>query len=299
VGALNIVDRINENKDLVHCWQHQKRLDNLEADLLADGLMPEEVATLRTSNFTFRPIDYKNKLEKIKVDEFIKRHEWLERMPQRTTHVFGAFFEEILVGITVFATPNAFSNALGSGTKNIEKLLSRGAVKSWTPKNTASWLVMKSINWMVANTEFRLFSAYSDPEAKELGTIYQACGWKYLGQSAGGSIQCFDPKNPQKGWFSDREIRKTSTQKRLLREAGFSIQKEWLVKGEFKTSNLPEDTKQLLRELQKEYSVKLLKRYPPKKHKYCIVLGRSKKETKRLNEQLRQNVKMLPYPKQR
>lgn len=252
------------------------------------------------SDFNFRPIDYKNKAEKLKVDLFIHRHEWLEKMPQRTTHVFGAFYKDILCGVTVFATPNAFSNTLGKDTKCIEKLLSRGAVKSWTPKNMGSWLVMKSVNWMVENTEFRLFSAYSDSEAKELGTIYQAANWKYLGKTSGGSIQYFDPKNPQRGWFSDRELRKTSMQRRILRVEGISIEKEWLVNGEFKVSNVPNEIKELLKIKQKKYASECLKRNPPKKHKYCILLGRSKKETSKLNKLFDEmGNKTFPYPKER
>lgn len=300
MSNLNIVERINENKDLNHCWQYQMRLDHLAEDLTNDGLTIDEVSNLRISDFTFSPIDYKNKSEKFKVDNFINRHEWLQKMPQRVTHVFGSFYKDILVGVIVMATPNAFSNMLGENTKNIEKLISRGACKSWTPKNMASWIVMKSINWMVQNTQFRLFSAYSDSEAKELGTIYQACNFIYVGKTSGGTIQLFDPDAPNKGWFSDREIRKTSMQRRILKKLGIKIEKEWLENNEFKISKVPLEIRELIKAEQKIYSDKCLKRNLPKKHKYVYILGKSKKETKRLLKVFIENKnKALPYPKER
>lgn len=42
---------------------------------------------------------------------------------------------------------------------------------------------------MVKNTQYRLFTAYSDTEAKELGTIYQACNFYYLGKKSGAGYQ--------------------------------------------------------------------------------------------------------------
>ncbi len=85
--------------------------------------------------------------------------------------------------------PNAFSKLLGENTPNLERLISRGACISWSPKEiVASSLIMWLINWMGKNTTYRLFIAYSDPTALELGTVYQACNFYYLGKSACGKI---------------------------------------------------------------------------------------------------------------
>jgi hypothetical protein len=86
------------------------------------------------------------------------------------------------------ATPNTFSFALGKENRDIIKLVSRGASISWAPKNLGSWIVSRACKWMVQNTDFRMFEAYSDPLAKELGTIYQALNWTYLGQTSGGLV---------------------------------------------------------------------------------------------------------------
>ena len=89
--------------------------------------------------------------------------------------------------------PNAFSKLLGEDTKDLERLISRGACISWSPKNLASSFVMWCIKWMVQNTQYRLFTAYSDPIAKELGTIYQATNFYYLGQKSGTTTRFINP----------------------------------------------------------------------------------------------------------
>ena len=78
--------------------------------------------------------------------------------------------------------PNAFSKLLGKNTNDLERLISRGACISWSPKNLGSAFLMWCLRWMVKNTDYRIFTAYSDPTARELGTIYQACNFYYLGQ---------------------------------------------------------------------------------------------------------------------
>ena len=164
--------------DKEHCWQYQMREDNLGEDL--QNLPPwVDYRELSTKDFDF---EYVDKSEKEKCDEirdFIKKHEWLGKLPNRPTHRFTARLKEgsILAGVIIMAVPNTFSHLLGKENSNLEKLISRGACISWSPKNLGSWLIMKSVKWMVQNTEFRYFTAYSDPEAKELGTIYQACNF--------------------------------------------------------------------------------------------------------------------------
>ena len=115
-------------------------------------------------------------------------------MPLRPTHRFTATFKGQLAGVVVMATPNSFSNLLGPDSRHQEKLISRGACISWSPKNLGSALVIFSVRCMAKHTAFRIFTAYSDTEARELGTIYQACNFIYLGQTSnflrsGGSFR--------------------------------------------------------------------------------------------------------------
>ena len=103
-----------------------------------------------------------------------------------------------VAGSRCYGNPQCLFTYWEKENKFKEKLISRGACISWAPKNLGSWLIMNSIKHMVKHTEFRVFSAYSDPEAKELGTIYQACNFIYLGQKSGTAAQYFDSKDRQR-----------------------------------------------------------------------------------------------------
>ena len=289
-----------------HCWQYEVRQQNLKEDLLSASLTMEECAQLRTSDFIF---EYVDKLEKDKCKEikfFIERHEWLGKLPNRPTHRFTARLKKngLLAGVVVMSTPNAFSHLLGKENKDKEKLVARGASISWAPKNLGSWLVSSSVKWMVRNTDFRIFTAYSDPEAKELGTIYQAMNWIYLGQTSGTSKQYFDPNKPESGWFSDRDFRKKSKYRVYARNIGLD-DAEWQSMMKKYSPNwdiIPENIRDAIKEEERKYRSSCVSRKVPPKHKYCYILGRTKKETKELIKIFeRNNPKKvnLPYPKNR
>lgn len=294
----------NYNKD--HCWQYEIRQQNLISDLKEASLTEEEYNSLRIEDFEFSYVDKEDKKQCEEIKHFIERHEWLGKLPARPTHRFIATLKKngIIAGAIVMATPNAFSHILGKENRDKEKLISRGACISWAPKNLGSWLIMKSIKWMVKNTQFRMFSAYSDPEAKELGTIYQACNFIYLGQKSGTVKQYFDPNRPELGWFSDREFRKKSKYKLYAQKIGLTLE-EW--KGYMKKYSpnweiMPDEIKTKIKEEEKKYRESCESRDMKPKHKYIYILGRSKKETKELKKLFQKNnpkMVQLGYPLER
>jgi hypothetical protein len=287
------------------CWQAYISETNRSEDLEAAGLTEKAAATLRISDFEFAYVTKDQKELCKEVREFIERHEWLGKLPNRPTHRFTARLKGgDLAGTIIMATPNAFSNLLGKENTNKEKLISRGACISWGPKNLGSWLIMSSIKWMVKNTDFRYFTAYSDPEAKELGTIYQACNFHYLGQTSGTSFQYLDPKHPEKGWFSDREFRKKSKYYKYAAALGISkgVWKGWMKKYSPDWALVPPHIKVQIKTEEKKYRESCTKRPVPSKHKYCYILGRGKQETKFLLAKFAESSpskQNLPYPKER
>lgn len=301
-------DPFERFKDLKenHCWQYEVRLRNTMEDLSELGRDSEWAESLRTTDFDFSYVDKSEKEQCIEIKEFIERHEFLGILPNRPTHRFTARLKDTgtLAGVIVMATPNAFSHLLGKENKNIIKLVSRGASISWAPKNLGSWLLSRACKWMVQNTEFRAFEAYSDPLAKELGTIYQALNWIYLGQTSGTAKVYRDPNAVEKGWFSDREFRKKSKYRRYAEAVGIEY-KEWkkyLGKYSPKWDEMPIQWKDKIKEQERIYRDSCDCRVVPAKHKYCYILGRSKKETKHLKDLFIQyNPKRvnLPYPKER
>ncbi|MFP5491659.1 MAG: helix-turn-helix transcriptional regulator [Bacteriovoracia bacterium] len=284
-----------------HCWQYEIRQKNLAQDLEEAELTHAEIDTLRVSDFEFQFVSKEDKETCQKVKDFILRHEWLGKMPHRPTHRFIATYQGKLAGVIVMATPNAFSNLLGKEYRDKEKLISRGACISWSPKNLASALVMFSIRWMVKNTPYRFFTAYSDTEARELGTIYQACNFIYLGQDSGARFEYFDKKFSDKG-FSDRVFRKTTSFKLYAQELGISWQNGWSHRDKIFWDKVPSDIAQQLKKKAREYQNSIPKRSLPRKHKYVYILGLNKTETKKLRGLfvIRNPDKLrLPYPKDR
>lgn len=290
-----------ETYDKNVCWQYDIRQKNLYKDYKESGLTKTEINNMRTKDFTFSYVD---KTDLKTCDEhvaFIERHEWLGKMPNRPTHRFEARYKGLLAGVMIFTVPNSFSKLIGEDTYKLEKLISRGACISWSPKNLNSWLVMKSIKWMITNTEYRLFTAYSDTEAKELGAIYQACSFIYLGKTSGSALQFLDPNNEKIGWFNDRHFRHKSMYKKYAETLGIDakVWKSYMKKYSPDWTIIPEDIKIKIKNEIIRYRKTCKVRTTQPKHKYVYIKGRNKNETKKLMRLFNAKNKPQEYPKVR
>jgi hypothetical protein len=291
---VDIVQRFADyDKD--HCWQYDIRLKNMEDDLKAAHLTKEQAATLRVHDFTFRMVE--NKDDRRAMIDFIKRHEWLGNLSQFTTHWFAAYYRGHLAGVILMNMPNAFSKLVGEETKELERLVSRGACVSWSPKNLASAMLMWSINWMVQNTRYRVFTAYSDPTAKELGTIYQACNFYYIGQNSGTTTRYINPFTGK--IVSDRFFRARSAYKKYAQMLGIQWQPNWNNDQSMLWANIPDDVEAQLREQSKKVQREAQPVTFPSKHKYVYIKGKTKKEDKELKRIFLERTKVYPYPKER
>ena len=287
-----------------HCWQYEVRKSMYRDDLDRLDLSSSMAASFRPRDFNITHVPKADAEGCDGVKSFIETYEWLGKMPARPTHRFVAKLGNHTGGALVMATPNAFSNLLGKESRDMEKLISRGACAAWTPKGLGSKLIMNSIRWMVKNTDYRLFTAYSDPEAKELGTIYQACNFIYLGQTSGTSKQYFDPAHPERGWFSDRNFRHKSKYYMYADNIGVGREqfKKWMKKYSPDWTLVPERVKLDIKKEEKRYRESCLVRETKPKHKYVYILGSSKAETKKLRNRFAENnphLVDLPYPKER
>ena len=289
------LNRLN-TYDKQHCWQYEIRLQKeVEDKEFIKEQFGIDISEISIKDFKFKFID--TKLDKTEAIEFIKRYEWLGTITQYSTHFFGAYYKGVLGGVLIFSMPNAFSKILGENTKNLERLISRGACASWTPKGLASHFLMWSIKWMVKNTQYRLFTAYSDPTAKELGTIYQACNFYYLGKSSGTTTRYINPYTGK--IVSDRFFRQRTAYKKYAEELNIKWDKNWTTKTSMCWENIPNDIEKILRDYSKQKQKTSIKIEYPSKHKYAIVMGATKLETKRLRETFLSNNKIYPYPKER
>lgn len=120
-------------------------------------------------------------------EKIIKQYEWLENLPKFSKYYFGIYF--IVDGKEYLGGTLVFQDDYSKNTKVWDKynftgemlLLSRGVCVWWTPKNTASYFISRVLDWFKHNTNYRVFTASVDKMANEIGTIYQANNWCYLG----------------------------------------------------------------------------------------------------------------------
>lgn len=294
ISVVDIVERRN-NYDKDHCWQYDMRLSTYEDDLRGLEDAGVDISDIKISDFTFKPITLPEEKEAAKA--FILRYEWLGTITQYTTHWFGAYYGDILAGVITFSIPNAFSKLLGEGTKDLERLLSRGACISWSPKGLASAFVMWCIRYMVKTTQYRLFTAYSDPTAKEIGTIYQACNFYYLGQNSGTTTRYINPYTGKV--VSDRFFRTRSAYRRFAKELGIQWEREWVVGTSIQWGIMPPEVVKALKDRSKEVLAGATPIEFPSKHKYAYVLGVDKRETKYLRRVFTERNTTYEYPKRK
>lgn len=122
--------------------------------------------------------------------EVIVRYEWLGTMSATQYH-FGIFFpgedgREHIAGVTCVGgshcTAGPYTHCMFEIERSDLLILARGACVSWAPPNTNSKLVSWTTRLLRKEGLGKLVIAYADEQAGEIGTIYQACGWTYVGR---------------------------------------------------------------------------------------------------------------------
>ena len=119
----------------------------------------------------------------------IMEYEWLGSMPAGAVFAYGLIGpDEEILGTSVFSVPpGSESNAL-CGDENRDKVicLARGACVPWTEKNAPSFQTSQACRMAYRDHGHQIFFGYSDSAAGEIGTIYQACNWLYIGRPRAG-----------------------------------------------------------------------------------------------------------------
>jgi hypothetical protein len=153
-------------------------------------------------------------VERISVAEskpIIMRYEWLGTTPRTPLAAYGLRAPTgELIGVTVFGHPNGTgsSNLCGRDHKDLAICLQRGACVHWAPRNAASFLISRACRLAAAEHGWRIFHAYADRTAGEIGTVYQACGWLFLGVGVGRAAKGrWRFWNKREGrWYSERAL---------------------------------------------------------------------------------------------
>jgi hypothetical protein len=117
----------------------------------------------------------------------IEQHEYLGTMPAVARCAFGIFFGERLGGAVVYGDEYTENRGVWDRygfTGRIIALL-RGACLPWAHPRAASKLIRRSM--ALLPERFRVVTDTCCKAAGEIGTIYQAAGFAYLGQMYRGS----------------------------------------------------------------------------------------------------------------
>jgi hypothetical protein len=130
----------------------------------------------------------------------IEQYEWLGTMPAAIRHCFGIFFDGELGGVVCYG--DEYAENLGvwdkySFTGKIIALL-RGACLHWAHPHSASKLIRRSMDLLPEH--YNVVTATVDRLAGEIGTIYQAAGFDYVGTMRSGTraLVRVNGKNPRR-----------------------------------------------------------------------------------------------------
>ncbi len=265
--------------------------------LIKDNLVKGDLKTLSFDHTKLKISDlvFSNEKYTYEINKFIERYEWLGKSGNYCRWVFTARYLGKLAGVVLINEPLSYSNLLKDCSENYEALIQRGCSASWAPKNLGSSLIMFSLRWMVSNTTKRVFVGYADTRASEIGTIYQACNFEFLGNDFGSSYVYYNSKIKE-GFFSKQSLNRTSSFKKWCKENKVEFKKEWIKENNFKDiskipNNILEDWKNWKQCVIKES----FKMTIPKKGKYVLILGKNKSNQKYLNKL--KNYSPMEYPK--
>lgn len=144
---------------------------------MAEGTPP--VPHLDVKRAVVRPVSRRM------AEQIILKYEWLGTMAQTGYH-YGIFYGDYCAGVCCVAAGAATG---GVNTHQLFRIkaselgvLARGACVHWAPKGTNSKLVAWTCKLVARDLNLKLLIAYSDTDAGEVGTIYQACNWTYIGR---------------------------------------------------------------------------------------------------------------------
>jgi hypothetical protein len=132
------------------------------------------------------PVDFSTAtVREVSVDEakaIILKYEWLGNMGQ-ARRAFGLFFGDELAGVECFGVTAGSNTAVSvCGPEHADKVatLVRGACVHWAHPHSATYLITRACQTLSREGK-HIFVAYSDEEAGEVGTVYQASNWLYCG----------------------------------------------------------------------------------------------------------------------
>jgi hypothetical protein len=270
------------------CHQRVMKEERLEGDLKA---LPFDPGILPLSEYVFSAESVSEE-----VKQFLLTYEWLKSVGVYPKRCFVMRLRGYLAGVQVLNEPASYSKILGSDTMKYECLVQRGATVSWAHQHLGSHMLMKSIDWMVENTGKRLFVGYADPKAMEVGILYQACNFVYLGDKFGVKEKYRHPIYRKGKEFCAHSLKRTGVLKWWCRQNGIVMEKSWFKPNGFKDLKvIPPEIKQRWYDWARVLMGESEKIPMDQKGKYALIRGKDRREQRYLLSLFKE--KIYPYPK--
>lgn len=163
------------DKSVDVCWQKQLRDKHL-----LEGVPP--VPHLELKKAVVR------RVTRSIAENIILKYEWLGTLPS-CNFFYGIFFGDYCAGVTCVGVGGGGANVyaykeFGLLSQKEFAYLQRGANVHWSPQGANSKLVSWTCKLLQKQSDAKIIIAYSDTDAGEIGTIYQACNWVCIGKGS-------------------------------------------------------------------------------------------------------------------
>lgn len=179
---------------------HQKLVREQKAEVEGKGLRFWENLNLDLKNAVVKPID--RSIAKHIVEEY----EWMGNLAAVNFFYFGIFFDGVCGGVVVFG--QEYIENLGRWDKYDFTgkiiLLNRGVCLHWTPINTGSKLIAEAMNQLPA--QYEVVTCTTDHLAGEIGTIYQACNFYYVGSMRDANPNVKSKNGDRDAWIINGKL---------------------------------------------------------------------------------------------
>jgi hypothetical protein len=203
---------------------HQKKIrDERKQNAAADDLFGAWWQDIDTDikKAVVRPID------RATCEKIILEYEWLGCMPAVVWYMYGIFFENYCGGVVTYGpeySENLGIQARKAGRKCADWskygyegkmiLLSRGACTHWSHEHSGSFLIRQSMKMLPS--KYEVITCTTDHAAGEIGTIYQACSFYYVGSMRDSNKNVNSRPMDREAWLIDGKLYSTRSIRAMI-----------------------------------------------------------------------------------
>ena len=176
---------------------------------------------MKVSDFTIEPVPKKA------VDSFIKKWHYSQRTRGlHISHCFGLYSDDgpfglpRMIGAMIYGIPAMYGVAERYYEDNPSVVieLNRLCCIDDTPKNTESYFIGKTLNWLKHNTKYRLVLSYSDLAQGHEGIVYKASNFTDLGMTSPDRVLIVDCEKSHSRMITKKSPKFEAIRQRIKRK---------------------------------------------------------------------------------